>query len=198
MASVTQLQRRMLCYQPRLRWSRRWRRRSAVAMVLRDGQRGLEVLMIQRAECEGDPWSGQMAFPGGHQDPEDRHGFDAACRETLEEVGLDLRTHGQSMGRLSDIPVQRRMVRRGMVISPFLFAVDTVPPLRPNYEVADVLWIPLPFLADAGNRQSMRWETAGFKLTLPCYWYEGQRIWGLSLMMLDELLALLRGEFDRA
>jgi len=39
--------------------------RAAVAAVLRDGAPGLEMLFIRRAEQEGDPWSGQMGFPGG-------------------------------------------------------------------------------------------------------------------------------------
>lgn len=198
MASLAQLHRRMQSYQPRLKWSRRWRRRCGVALILRDGQRGLEVLMIQRAEREGDPWSGHMAFPGGRMDPTDRHGFDVAVRETQEEIGLDLLAHTQTLGRLSDINTRPRLIRRGMVVSPFLFAAAELPPLNLNHEVADVLWIPLPFLLDVSNRQSMVWEAPGLKLKLPCYWFQGQRIWGLSLMMLDELLALVRGEFDHA
>ena len=41
----------------------RW---AAVALVLRVGETGaLELLFIKRAEFEGDPWSGHVAFPGG-------------------------------------------------------------------------------------------------------------------------------------
>ena len=41
-------------------------RNAAVAMVISDqGDRGLSALFIQRAEHPDDPWSGQMAFPGG-------------------------------------------------------------------------------------------------------------------------------------
>ena len=40
--------------------------RAAVAIVLRQGDPGLEFLLIKRAEREGDPWSGQVALPGGH------------------------------------------------------------------------------------------------------------------------------------
>jgi hypothetical protein len=49
-----------------------------------------QLLMIKRASREGDPWSGDLALPGGHvEDNEDD--IQAACRETLEEVGLDIR-----------------------------------------------------------------------------------------------------------
>ena len=55
-------------------------KRSAVALILqvRDGQ--LHILMIKRAEREGDPWSGHMAFPGGRKDPVDANGFTFGLR----------------------------------------------------------------------------------------------------------------------
>src|ERR1700682_285931 len=42
--------------------------RAAVAAVLRAGTTGPEILFIERAKREGDPWSGHMAFPGGRRD----------------------------------------------------------------------------------------------------------------------------------
>ena len=64
---------------------------AAVAMLLRQTQAGPEVFFIRRAEHPRDPWSGHMAFPGGRQHAEDSSLLDTAIRETLEEVGLDLR-----------------------------------------------------------------------------------------------------------
>src|SRR5215467_6106120 len=73
-------------------------REAAVAIILRASARGprsTDVLFIRRAEKSGDPWSGHMAFPGGHRDPEDRTLLDASIRETDEEIGvqLDRATH---------------------------------------------------------------------------------------------------------
>src|SRR5688500_1599108 len=48
--------------------ARRW---AAVAAVLRRGPLDTELLLIRRAERDGDPWSGHMALPGGHRQPED-------------------------------------------------------------------------------------------------------------------------------
>src|SRR6266849_5481188 len=41
-------------------------RKAAVALIFQLGKDdALELLFIKRAEYEGDPWSGQIAFPGG-------------------------------------------------------------------------------------------------------------------------------------
>ena len=46
-------------------------RHAAVALVLAKGPQGWSLLMMKRAEREGDPWSGHMSFPGGHVEPGD-------------------------------------------------------------------------------------------------------------------------------
>ncbi|HBF63055.1 MAG TPA: CoA pyrophosphatase, partial [Gammaproteobacteria bacterium] len=43
-------------------------------MILRqqpDAPDSTDILFIKRAEKVGDPWSGHMAFPGGHRERED-------------------------------------------------------------------------------------------------------------------------------
>ena len=65
-------------------------REAAVAVILRELQpRHPEILFIQRAEKEGDPWSGHMAFPGGHRDPTDDD-LKAAARQIQTRKPVDL------------------------------------------------------------------------------------------------------------
>lgn len=186
--SIEGADQRLRRHTARRKWYRRWLARSAVAMILREVDSGLEILMIERAQCEGDPWSGHMAFPGGRAEPPDRHSLDTARRETREEIGLETDRHTRYLGRLSDLLSRRRPGSRSMVITPHLFSIAHVPPLSPNREVADVVWIPLNFLADSRNRRQMQWRGNGMVRDLPCYDYRDRRIWGLSLAMLDELL----------
>ena len=176
---------------PRRKRLRALLNRAAVAMILREAGRDSDILMIRRAERDGDPWSGHMAFPGGRMDREDRHGHAVALRETREEIGLDL-AEDPCIGRLSEIMTHFQWRRRAMVVTPYVFRLDRETSFEPNHEVDEVVWVPMSFLADPLNRKSMVWERRGVRLPLPCYHYEGRRIWGLSLMMLDEMLALLR------
>mgnify|MGYP003980544017 CR=1 FL=1 len=184
-------------HRPGRKLLRRLSKRSAVALILqvRDGE--LHILMIKRAEREGDPWSGQMAFPGGRMDPEDANGFAVALRETAEEVGLQLGSGDPCIGRLSELNARPRRGTFGMTVSPFVFRLDREVSFIPNYEVADVVWVPLEFLFNTDNREQMVWKIRGLDIAMPCYMYEGRRIWGLSLMMLDELMDLVEGRNPR-
>lgn len=173
---------------------RRLMKRSAVAMILQVREGELNILMIKRADRAGDPWSGHMAFPGGRMDKEDAHGFAVAVRETEEEVGLSLGDEDQCIGRLSDINARPHKGAFGMAVSPFVFRLQREVTFAPNYEVAEVVWVPLEFLLDTDNREEMVWEYKGVKIPMPCYFYGKRRIWGLSLMMLDELMDLVEGE----
>ena len=178
-------------YQPNLLLDVEGQTRAAVAAVLRPGEGGAEFLFIHRAEDPRDPWSGHMAFPGGRVDPGDADPLAAAVRETAEEVGLDLPSVAERIGRLSDVAAIGRGRPMNMVITPFIFAADSVPPLTPNHEVEAVVWVPASFLADHRNRESMEYQRAGLSLELPCYRYQDHLIWGLTLGMVDELLSLV-------
>ena len=178
-------------FQPRLLPEAVGQTRAAVAAVLREGADGAEFLFIHRAEDPRDPWSGHMAFPGGRVEKTDTDPLAAAVRETREEVGLDLASGGTQIGRLSDVAAIGRGRPMNMVINPYVFSLDTVPPLAPNHEVEAVVWVPASFLADHRNRESMEYQRAGLSLELPCYRYQEHLIWGLTLGMVDELLSLV-------
>ena len=68
---------------------------AAVAVIF--GRAG-SFLLIRRVERPDDPWSGQVAFPGGRVEPEDASFSETACREAREEVGLDLKAKATVLG----------------------------------------------------------------------------------------------------
>jgi 8-oxo-dGTP pyrophosphatase MutT (NUDIX family) len=165
--------------------------RAAVAIMVREGLDATEMLMIRRATREGDPWSGHMGFPGGRRDPGDPCNFSCALRETEEEIGVDLEQWGTRLGELSDVNTGWRADRPEMLVTPFVFRVAELPELTPNHEVDDVVWVPLHFLMDHRNREPLAWEWKGQKMETDSYLYDSYRIWGLSLMMIDEMIGIL-------
>lgn len=122
--------------------------RAAVALVLRERDGGPELLFIERARKEGDPWSGHMAFPGGRVDPSDATEQRAAERETLEEVGISL-GGAELLGRLDDLQGRHAGKPGELVISGFVFHHPSPGELAPNVEVEDTFWFPLADLRDS-------------------------------------------------
>lgn len=143
MAKVREIQRALQGHSPLLLDGSS---RAAVAMVLRERERGPEVLLIERSTKEGDPWSGHMAFPGGRLD----HGEtveQAARRETHEEVGLSLHD-AEPLGRLDDLTGRRAGASTGLIISAFVFHHHGETPLvYQEAEVAEALWVPVADLS---------------------------------------------------
>jgi 8-oxo-dGTP pyrophosphatase MutT (NUDIX family) len=123
---------------------------AAVALMLRQTQEHIEALFIERAQHENDPWSGQMALPGGMVEGFDADARRAAERETLEEVGIDL-TASAYLGRLDDQQGRHRGHTAGIVIRCFVYAVDPAAQPSPNNEVQDIVWAPVHRLLDARN-----------------------------------------------
>jgi 8-oxo-dGTP pyrophosphatase MutT (NUDIX family) len=167
-------------------------RRAAVALVLREGAAGLEILFVRRAEHPDDPWSGQMAFPGGRQEPGDPDLRTTAVRETLEEIGLDLGACADFLGTLDEVRAMARMRPMNLAIAPFVFRLRETPSLQLSDEVTSAHWLPLEELLSSRWRSSHSYEHQGTRLEFPCLRYEELVIWGLTYRMflgLQERLA---------
>lgn len=171
-------------------------RRAVVAVALRArGPAETAVLLIQRSSRPDDPWSGQISFPGGRIDPGDPSPYDAALRETREEVGLDLNVHGRFLGRSDDLRAMARGRALDLVITPFVF--ELVRPeaelpftLQPD-EVDGVLWAPFEALAAGRHDGTYSHQRDGATLKLPCFEVGGKVVWGLTFMMLHTLFRIV-------
>lgn len=167
-------------------------RKAAVAAILRPNARTgeAEVLLIRRAERVGDPWSGHMAFPGGHEEPGDLDSYSTALRETEEEIGLDLRQH-EYMGPLDEFPATIRAVRVGISIAPHVFALRGDASFRPNYEVAEIVWGELGPMARGEIDAIKEFSHEGQQHQAPGFLVRDHVVWGLTHRMLMSLLDLL-------
>jgi 8-oxo-dGTP pyrophosphatase MutT (NUDIX family) len=157
--------------------------RAAVAVVLRDGPRGIEILFIRRAEHPADPWSGQMAFPGGRAEKDDADRLATALRETREEIGIDLGREAEYLGALDEVRAMARMRPLDLAISPFVFRLrGRVDPVL-STEVRSLHWLPLDELLGPSRRSTHDYEHQGDTLQFPCLRVEELVIWGLTYRM---------------
>lgn len=162
---------------------------AAVAAVLRRGPSGAELLLIERAKRDGDPWSGHMALPGGRRDPCDKSLLETALRETREEIDLDLAQHADLVGRLVDADIVPRGDHAAGWIRPFVFvlrAPDVA--LQPSpAEVKAVVWAPLQSILDGAHDTTIDWQRDSASMTFPGWSVEGRVVWGLTYKMMRSL-----------
>ena len=165
---------------------------AAVAIVMRDGIDGTEFLMIQRAFHENDPWSGQMAFPGGKIEDHDKSAKAAAIRETMEEVGLSL-SRADYIGQLDDTYGLKVDDKFSVHVACFVFKPEGEVALSANYEVADMVWVPMKHLLKRQNAHDFQ-HPHDSSINMPAVKIDltkEQILWGLSLRMLSTLFDLL-------
>lgn len=165
--------------------------RASVAAVFRDGPGGAELLFIRRAPHPKDPWSGQIAFPGGREEAVDDTLVAVAIRETCEELGLDLTSADvHPIGPLDQMQARSRMKIAPLVIHPFAFALrgEASFPMVPNGEVDQAFWFPLTDLADPGRRFFYDAHRAALPYTFPAIDLgPGRTLWGLTHRMVFEI-----------
>jgi len=163
-------------------------RRAAVALVLRLSDEGTpELLFVKRAEYEGDPWSGHIAFPGGRAEPDDPSPWDTAARETWEETGLELRRDGRLLGTLDDL-YPRNPALPAIVVRPHVALAVPPGPLVLSDELAAAFWVPIRRFGEPGFATTSTVQARGHSLTVPSFVHEGHTIWGMTHRILEQLL----------
>jgi len=158
-------------------------RRSAVLVLVGNGQAGPDLLFIQRSEGLRRH-AGQPAFPGGAIEDDDDGPVAAALREAAEETGLDP-SGVQVLGTLPELFIPRS----GFRVVPVLAWWREPTAVRPvdTGEVAAVERIPLADLADPRHRVMLRNPSGR---TGPAFRIGSMLIWGFTGLLVDRLLAL--------
>jgi 8-oxo-dGTP pyrophosphatase MutT (NUDIX family) len=166
------------------------RTRAAVAMIMREVPGDLEILFIERAAADCDPWSGHLAFPGGKVEQGER-ARQAAERETLEEIGLVLESE-RYLGRMSDIVGSNLPVR----VSCFAYAAVTAA-IHPvvSTEVQDVFWVKLSEIRNPERHQTVTVGFSGRSLEVPAIILPQEDkpvLWGITYRLVMQFLEIIR------
>lgn len=164
---------------------------AAVAVILRPSAiSGAELLLIRRAEREGDPWSGQIGLPGGRIDPADPSLEATAIRETYEEVGIDLVRAGEILGPLDELR-PRTPHLPPIIVRPFVAVVHEAVELRPNREVAEARWVAVDALLAPTARIQTAVTVRGMTFHVEAFQHEAFIVWGMTERILTGFAELL-------
>jgi 8-oxo-dGTP pyrophosphatase MutT (NUDIX family) len=149
---------------------------AAVALVLAPDP--ARVLLIRRAVRVGDPWSGQLALPGGRREAHDRDLLHTAMRETAEETGLQLvrEWHRADLDDLAPMTP----VLPPIVVRPFAFQLAEALAAGRSAEVADASWVPLATLTAPGVYRESTIEVRGAPRVVRGYHLESGLLWGMT------------------
>lgn len=167
---------------------------AAVALLLKFSNADVEVLFVKRVENPEDPWSGQMALPGGKRDPCDHSLKETVLRETAEEINVDLRGCCQFLGVLKPL---KSVPRPELKILPFIILLKDNPPIKLNEgELEEFIWISLTDLVQ--NKGTVTFAFGEF----PAYIVGDIIIWGLTYRILEMFFHTLNameeyGELDQ-
>lgn len=152
---------------------------AAVSLLLKPMNRDLGVLFVKRVEKPTDPWSGQMALPGGKRDAEDQNLKQTVVRETLEETNIDLLHRCRFLGVMGPL---RSTQRPEMKILPFVVLLEHEPKIKLNEELEGFFWISLDKLVQHKG-------TVEFSFgEVPAYTVGEQVIWGLTYRILEKFI----------
>ena len=156
-------------------------RNSAVLVPLVEKSNGTEIILTIRSN-DLPSHAGQISFPGGKVDAEDKNPVDTAYREAFEEIGLSEK-HIKRLGYL-DITTTGTNYMILPVVG--LIDIDFLPKINRN-EVEDIIYLPLEFIEHKNNLKYVDKEFNGIRKSFYLYQYKEYSIWGATARILKTL-----------
>jgi 8-oxo-dGTP diphosphatase len=155
---------------------------AAVALLLKPRRGDFDLLLVKRVESLSDPWSGQMALPGGKGEPKDASLKGTVMRETLEETGVAL----GGCRFLGVLDAVRSEPKPDFKILPFVILLEDAPELKLNMaELETFIWVPYERLV-----QSKGVVEFSFGET-PAYRFADAVVWGITYKILSEFVEIV-------
>jgi len=160
-------------------------KKSAVLILLHPNEGDIYVSFIKRV-TDGSKHSGQIAFPGGKAEGEDKNITETAVREAEEEIGVK-REDIKILGSLTPlfIPVSNYDVQ------PVVGSIHYKPEfVKSPDEVDEIHSVSIQELKEAYT-VCKTFEVRNETITAPYYIMDSIEIWGATAMMLSEFIEIL-------
>jgi len=154
----------------------------AAVMIILCENGEIEALYIKRASNPMDPWSGQIAFPGGRTKIQDIDIIETAIRETREEVGIEVKREDV----IGILGVFQLASEPKLKVYPVIVKLNFKPKVKLSNEVTDYMWIPIKRLCLSELEINGK-KVEGYK-------YGSYIIWGLTARITKKLIELLKQE----
>ena len=152
---------------------------AAVALLLKSKRSDFDVLFVKRVKNPSDPWSGQMALPGGKRESKDASLKDTVLRETLEETGIKLDRY-RFLGVLTAVKSEPKPE---INILPFVVLLEDEPKLKLNKaELETFIWVPYEEIVQS---QGMVEFSFG---KVPAFILADAVVWGVTYKILSKIV----------
>ncbi len=164
-------------------------KKSAVLILFYPKDDRVHLVMMVRA-TDSSVHSGQVSFPGGMAEESDQSLIHTALREANEEMGI-VPESVRIIGQLTKLYIPPS----NFDVYPFVGYTDSSPIFKSNYEVQKILEIDLDTLLDPETRTHKNIQhRTGSVFEVPCYYIQGEVLWGASAMIMAELLEVVSSE----
>lgn len=149
-----------------------------------------EIIFTRRAD-HLNSHSGQVSFPGGRWEQQDKNLEKTALRESHEEIGL-LPGLVSMHGRISPRPS-----KDGLFVQPYVGTVPRNVDVKPNPdEIASIFRVPLSYFEANKPDRVDKLSRHGVGVRVPAWDFQGYDIWGLTAMFTLDLLKRLKIKID--
>lgn len=147
---------------------------------------GDEIAVVLARRTERVPHhKGQVCFPGGSRDPQDRDLLATALREAEEELGIRKGDVGL-LGTMDPVPTVT-----GFFIQPYVARLSASAAFRlDGFEMAEVFEAPLPIFGEFARYRRARTTFLGEAYDVLFFDYPPHTIWGATAKILHRLAGL--------
>ena len=148
---------------------------AAVLILITDNEEDYSIVFTERSK-KLPSHAGEVAFPGGKKEEEDRNLIETVLRETHEEIGVEPNSI-RILGRMD--PQESRF---GISVTPYVgYAAGSLKFKKDPKEVETIFSVPLNYLKEDPLISNKITNASGETFRTPVINYENQKIWGLTL-----------------